>query len=111
MNAIKIHAVAVLAILAAIVQARKGDAFPGPRAPLFELWRTAEVVVYADVISATDTSAGQRSSLSIAKLLKSGAKEPPDVFTVITPTGGCPYPHHFKANERALISCATTPRS
>lgn len=110
MNVIRINYVAALAMLAAIGSPGIATAFPGPRAPLFELWRTAEVVVYADVISATDTGAGQRSILSIARLLKSGDKQPPQLITIFNAVGGCPYPHHFKANERALIFLRYDPK-
>ena len=78
-------------------------AFPGPPLPMYELWRRSELVVFADVTSAKTENGKQYSIISVAKVLKGDKAKASASLSIFTQLGGCPYPHHFKVNERVIV--------
>ena len=78
-------------------------AFPASPLPMYELWRRSELVVFADVVSAKTENGKQYSIISVAKFLKGDKAKASASLSIFTQLGGCPYPHHFKVNERVIV--------
>lgn len=78
--------------------------FPGPPMTLDERWTDSSLVIYADVISASEAefAQGQNAVLSAIKTLKSQPKGLPKEIRVFTLGGGCPYPFTFLKGQRII---------
>jgi hypothetical protein len=75
---------------------------------LVERWTGSSLVVYADVISASEAefAQGQNAVLSAIKTLKGQPKGLPKEIRVFTLGGGCPYPFTFLKGQRIMAFLA-----